>query len=461
MKAQKILTLSITVFLIAVLAGLYFWRVERSENAPSEEDRPPTSVSLFNREESEVVEVAFYAGGADGVRTYARPFTDDFGMLQWSYFGSYFGSHFEANFEANSEAGNFALLSHMIRDKARPTWILSATGIAHENSDGLDLADFGLAPPAVTAEAVFYDGSRNILHLGSQTADLQFYFAMREGDPAIYLINAVLGVRLLYGVCDMLDLSLPVMDINNVEYVRIAARGAEPIVLIDSDENGGGQLIFHTPLEGMPLSHSHFLERIFDPLELMRVRELAELLPENLQTFGLAEPSLEFIFRTRDGEVHLKFGDVFDGFIYIMDASRPHVFIAEATAALGIIATEPMQIADRSLALVSIEDVAKVTIEGEEISLEFIPTESDVTRHAFRQIIGLIADAEIENFTPPAAPEFTITHHHGTTTELRFYNYNANFLAVITSVDDISGDSFFATSRLATERIFEILKTGN
>ncbi|MCL1878531.1 MAG: DUF4340 domain-containing protein [Defluviitaleaceae bacterium] len=489
MKAQKILTLSTTVFITVVLAVLYFWQIGRGFDEAEPEEIPSGTVGLLNRDESEVVEVVFYRGGEQMnermyERTYARPFTDRFGMLQWSY----------------SAATGFDLRVHMVRDKVRPTWILTASDTAHENAADLDLADFGLAPPALTAEAIFYDDTRNRIHLGSRTADLQFYFAMVEGDPAIYLINAVLGERLLYTVGDMIDLSLPAMDISEAEYIRIAVRGAEPIVLGLAgadfppsplagimEEVGGEHLIMYAPIYGIPLSHSRFLERIFDPMESLRLREVAALVPDDLADFGLDDPALEFILRTPDRETHLKFGDTFSrgvaDFIYVMEASRPHVFIADAANPATVIATEPMQIVDRALALVSIADIERVTVrmtdrvtdhmtdrvavseyelifnhipDTSEIAptLNGYPIDPDDARHAFRLIIGLIADADIEPFIPTSEPYRTITHHHidGTTTELRFFDYNANFLAV--SIN--GGEAVFVTSRLAVDRILNL-----
>ncbi|MCL2358124.1 MAG: DUF4340 domain-containing protein [Defluviitaleaceae bacterium] len=465
MKTQKILTLVITVVLIASLAGVYFWAIGRDTVAPREDSAPSTLVRLYNREEHDVVEVIFYR---DGRRTYARPFHDRFGILRWAY----------------SDAADFDVQLHLSREKARPAWILAAVGIAHENSAELDLAEFGLAPPLITAEAVFDDGSRNTLHLGSRTTDLQFHFAMVEGDSAIYLLNAILGERLLFTVGDMLDLSLPRMPIHNAEYIRITARGAEPIILGlagDSvsplagllEEVGGEQLVMYAPLAGVPLSHSRFLELVFNPIEGLRLHELAEFFPENLQNFGLDEPVLEFVFRTADREVHLKFGDTFtrggEEFIYVQDASRPHVFIAESRGIAAIADVTPIQIADRALALVPITDVERVTIAVESAELELvfnhIPGTFDIeptlggrpidhldARQIFRSIIGLRADADIAPLDlSDLSPELTITHFHhdGSTTELRFFNFNANFLAV--SINN--GEAIFVTNRLAVARI--------
>jgi hypothetical protein len=133
---------------------------------------------------------------------------------------------------------------------------------------------------------------------------------------------------------------------------------------------------------------------------------------------------------------------------------------------------QALQIADRFLALVNISDVEKVTIHHEnsyEIAMNHIfetfeisptlngaPADPTDIRNIFRIIISLLADAEIENFVPQSAPELTITHHRieNADTQIYFYNYNANFLAV--SID--GGEAIFATNRRAVHRLIEFLE---
>jgi len=468
-KIQRIFTLSLTAIVIVIMAGLYFWQARQVTEEIAEEI-PSTSVALIQREESEVAEISFYS---EGVRTFLTPFTDGWGMIQWSYSG----------------APDYNLLTHLTRDKGRPSWIITAVDTAHENSEELELALFGLEPPAITVESTFHDGSRHTLHLGSQTANLQHYFLMVDDDPAIYLINAILGERLLYTASDMLDMSLPAIRVDEAEYIRIAERDSAPIVLaLRGDEFppspleglmqevGGEQLIMHEPIPGMALSNSRLMESVIHPISQLRLTELAHLHPENLTPYGLDNPLLEFIFRTARMEFHLQFGDTFmrDGeeFIYVKVTDRPHVFIARNDHAASLVGINPLNIADRFLALVNITDVESISIDYEN-SLRMVmnhipdtfdiePTINGITvddadfRRAFRDIISLLADAEIEPFTPQGTPELTITHHRidNPDTQLRFFNYNANFLAV--SID--GGEAIFATNRRAVDRLIGTLE---
>lgn len=469
MSGQKIWTLCLMLVLVALMAGSYFWLMRRPEDDAPEEI-PSTAVNLIQRAEDEVAEIAFYY---EGTRSYLTSFIDEVGRLQWAY----------------SDAPNYTLNPHRVREKARPAWLLTAVDTAHENTAYLKLAAFGLEPPLLTVKTTFHDGSRQTLKLGSQTADRQHWFFMLDGDPAIYLITAVLAERLLFGAGDMLDMSLPFANVNEAEYIRIAERGLTPIVLALRGEDdppspleglitevGGEQLIMREPIHGFAISNSRLMESVIHPITQLQFHELADLHPTDLYSFGLEPPALEFTFRTAHGEIHYMFGETFtlDGkdFIYVKTAGRPHVFIAEHAPVAAIFGLKAFDIAERFLALVSITDVESITIDAEtfyKMVMNHVPNTFDIEptvnglyvddsafRTAFRHIISLLADAKVEPFSPQTAPKFTITHHRieNPDTQLRFYHYNANFLAV--SID--GGEARFATNRLAIERLFEFLE---
>jgi hypothetical protein len=458
---KKIITFTVSVIIILVMTGIYIFSQRIEE--PVQEERTPEAIPLIQREEHEAAEILFYENGK---ASYMRPFRDEFGRISWEY----------------SNALGYRLNFRLVHEKARSARQLTAAAVAHENAAELDLAEFGLAPPAFVAEPIFTDGSRHVLKLGSRTTDLQHYFLMIDDDPAVYLINAFFGERLKYGVNDMLDMTLPFIDIESAVYVRIARRGAKDIVLeLHGEEResfipdiGGEQLIMREPLEGMALSTSHFMEYVIYPLSLIRLTELADIYPADLSSFGLESPFLEFVLRTQHDEIHWTFGDTFihggTEFVYMKVSDRPHVFIAESTHLAPITGLEPLDIAVRFLALVPIIDVESLMIDSAEVSYEMImnhiPDTFDIApsvngvnvndrdfRTAYRHIISLIADAEAQNFTPEGEPETTITFRRTESpdTVIQLYNYNANFLAV--SID--GGEAVFVTNRLAVERILE------
>jgi len=435
------------------------------------EEVPQTSVSLIQREEEDVARIIF---NYNGEQTYMTPHVDSAGRIEWSY----------------SAAGDYVLVQHFVREKARPAWLLTAIDTAHENFEEVGLEAFGLQTPWLVVESIFHDGSNHTLRVGSRTTDYQHYFLMMDDNPEIYLINAILGERLRSDAGDMLDLTIPFVNIQDAEYVRLAERGTAPIVLGPRSEDmpafqldgflqemGGEHLVMHEPIFGMNLSTSRLMENIVQPMSQLRFRELAELRPENLADFGLENPILEYVIRSPITEVHFKFGNMFtrDGMelVYVMLGDRPHVFITESEHLQTVIGTSPLEIADRFLALVGIADVESVSIDTLENSFNIvmnhtfetfdiapvvngISVEDSAVRNAFMQIISLSADADIEPFTPQGAPEIIITHHQidNPDTQIRLYSYNANFMAA--SID--GGEAIFVTNRRAVERLIDFLE---
>jgi hypothetical protein len=466
---KKIFTLAATAIIILIMAVVYFVQTKEVVQVEIAEEIPSRHVNLINREENEVVEISFYA---DGVRTFLTPQVDENGRRRWEY----------------SAASGYALQAHLVREKARPAWIITAVDTAFETAEAVELSQFGLQPPALVVESVFSDGTRHELRLGSRTADLQYFFLMIDDDPAIYLITDVLGDRMRRGAAEMLDMSVPHMAAWDAEFVQIGVRGAAPIVIALRgedfppspleglvDEVGGEQLIMYEPIPGMTLSHSRFIEYVIHPMSQMRLREIADIHPRDLTPFGLHEPSLEFIFRAAQTEIHLQFGDTFlrdeIEFIYVKFADRPHVFVAESSYALAVSAVNPLDIVDRFLALAPISDVERITVNAEnsyEIvmnhtfeTFDIAPTLNGVSaqdtavRQIFVDMLGLLADAEISPRAPLGTPQITITYHRiaNPNTQLRFFDYNANFFAV--SID--GGEMIFATSRRALNRLIENL----
>ncbi|MCL2197732.1 MAG: DUF4340 domain-containing protein [Defluviitaleaceae bacterium] len=471
-KTQRIVNLSITLAVIALMLFAYFWAVHRPGEVTPEAP-PPSAVQLLQRKESEVVRVEF---SYDGAREYMTPFLDEMGRIQW----------------AHSEAEGFVLDIHAARDKVRPAWLLAALDVAHEDATEVELAEFGLAPPLLTVTSFFDDGSTHTLRLGSATIDYQFYFLMIDDDPAIYLISLVLGERLLTDVADMIDLTLPLIHIEEAVYIRVTEAGKPPVVLamrtadmpahpLDGliPELGGEHLVMHEPFFGLQLSTSRLIEQIIHPMTQVRLREVAEVTPQSLAVFGLDEPVLEFEFITWHGgnDVHLKFGDSFTHggmeFIYVKVVGRPHVFIAEREHPATVMGINPLDIADRFLALIHIADVEMLTIEAGArsftLTMNHIPDTFDIEptingqsvdaddfRTAYFHAISLLADADIEPFYPEGEPEVIITYHRFDSPDfqLRFYDFNANFFAV-------GGDSdaaMFVTNRRAVERLISFIE---
>ncbi len=71
-----------------------------------------------------------------------------------------------------------------------------------------DKAKYGLDKPGATGVATFKNGNTHTVYVGDMTPDEAGYYAMAEGDDALYVITVVNAERLLGSELIYLDLTL-------------------------------------------------------------------------------------------------------------------------------------------------------------------------------------------------------------------------------------------------------------
>jgi len=464
----------VAIVLIAALAGVYFLR-------PGEEayeygnDEPPASTTEFivQRDEHEVVDVQFVSFSGD--KNYVMVPYEDGNTIVWQY----------------QPHPDFLLLPTQARDKVRPAWHLTAAGIAHEDSQGLDLAEFGLGyHPNFLMLANYTDGTQKRIYIGAQTADRRHYFAMVSGSPAIYLISNFTADRAMAGIESLIDRTMQPFIIE-AERILIAQRDTPAIELsmgyateaIDAlsaivpAAPGGAFLRLVQPID-RGIDHSRLTINVLELLEAFRLGDVVSLAPADLSPYGLDNPSLTFAYQDPFGETHLLFGDTFIEevndrkveFIYVKFADRPHVFRAEFQPVSVLFNLNIFSFIERFIALPSILGVERITIEAIEASRNLdifinhgenhtiFPTingievgESDF-RVAYRLLIALMMEGEIEPFTPQGTPDVTITYHRPEepNIEIRLFALDNNIYAV--SLD--GEDAWFVTHRRDVDVFF-------
>jgi len=461
-QLKRTLSMGVVVVLIAVLAGVYFLRSGEDEYAYDEQPASATEF-IVQRDEHEVVSVRFISEDKD----YMMVPYDGGHTTVWQY-----QSH-----------PDFVLMPTQARDKARPAWHLTSVEVAHEDSQGLNLAEFGLQPPQLTMEATYTDGTHQTIYIGAQTTDMRHRFVMVSGSPAIYLISNFAARWALEDIENLIDRTLQPFTAE-AERILIAQRDTPIIELsmgaaidvIDTIADllpiapDGTILRLVQPME-RGIDHSRLTNRVLEPLEAFRLGNIVSLAPNDLSPYGLDNPSLVFAYQDHFGETRLLFGDTFIEevndrdieFIYVKFADRPHVFRAEYQPVSVLYNLNIFLFIDRFIVLPSILGVERITIEAVEArrnldmiinhgppgSHDIFPTingvevaESDF-RIAYRLLIALMMEGEIEPFTPQGTPDIAITYHRPEEPdiEIRLFAYGSNLYAV--SVD--GEDAWFVT----------------
>jgi len=453
---KKAISFAAVLIVIAAMVGALMW--QRSREPEIEEiAATPTGRHLIQRTEAELVSVLFDSSDQTAVMW---SFTDeDTGRTEWTW-----------------QDTDYLLDNAQTRHKIRSAFTLFANQVVHEDVnevEGLNLADFGLDPPIMTITAEYTDGTTTNIYLGSPTIDFRGYFLMIEGDPGLFTISMLNAERFLFGLEDMIDVSLPIWHAESIEHIMISERGQATIEFVLEEHHEFEGFMWHVmyqPFPGHEVYPTSFEHHYFERFSAFTLHDLVNLHPEDFAVYGLDEPSLEFIYRAPHGEAHLLFGDVFMReiggeevpFIYVQFYGRPHVFEAWYDPISTLFGMNVLRFIERFISLVNISDVERIDILTPDTDLVvYINTVEDSTdirptingvlvddsefRLVYRLIIGLSIDFEITPMAPIGEPLYTVryTIFDGDDIELRFFYYDANFLAV--SVD--GADIWFVTNR--------------
>jgi hypothetical protein len=474
-QTKKNLSLLFAAVAVAALTILYIWRVNREpEDIPEETPAPVAApLSLANRAQAEVARI--YVTTGEGTLLFL-PGDDVFGQFTWYL----------------AEDPDLLLDRAQVQHKLRPAFSLNANDRIHEDTGGLQLADFGLDPPLLTLSAHKYDGGVATLRLGSPTPDQTRYFIMADGDPAIYVIPRLTAERMLLRPEELLDRSLPSVVSEQITYFRLAQRGRDTMELVhdpDLEISETMATLGITPLTvvlpgaiaGREADNFILTRQALEPFdEEFRLGEVAAMYPDDLAPFGLDDPFIDFHFISEQGELHLLFGSFFVrevngasvNHIYVKLADRPHVFMAESAPVTHITDLNMMQFITRFVALVPIVEVERVTVthtlpeRNLDIVINHDPAEGSNTifptingyaipeapfRVLYRMLIGIGADAYREPFRPEGEPVFTVIYHmlDGTETVIGFFYFDENFFSF--SVD---GDYAWAVTNRRSVDVF-------
>jgi len=461
MKVKKdVVSVVVGIVVVILLVGLLLWQrreppFDEEAYLLSQQDATPVQARrLVDRTEDEVARVVFQ--NRDEIVTMV-PFFDDFYMIQWKM-----------------EGVDYNLNNHYARNKVRAAFSIFSMQVVYEDVneiDGLNLDDFDLNYLVMTA--YYHDGTTLTLYLGSPISDFRGRFLMVEGDPALYVISTINADRLLFNVGDMIDQSLPTWSVENIDHFFVSERDGDIVEFSRRDHDEFDDLTYLVMVEPFPGAEvwgMSFSIHILEPFSSFRLDELVSMSPDSLASYGLDNPSIEFIYRSHNDEAHLLFGDIFfideDGeetaFIYVKFADRPHVFRALFEPVRALLNINPLRFIERFIALVdilSVENIYVTTTDQEFVisvnhiedstnidpTINGIPVSDSAFRTAYRLLIGLGIDYEIEPFEPSDPPLYTILYSRidEDDIEIRLYAYDSNFHAVSVNNEEI----WFVVSR--------------
>lgn len=465
------------IVLLGGLAGFYVWQsgrqrvadAEAAEAAEAESASASTTVTLINRDESDVISVVFTADGHSFTLKRQAAVEED-EEDQW-----FLVEHPEIELNQTSA-----------KDMVRGLTYLSVADTVLAETD--NPAEYGITEGGATAVATYADGGTATVRIGKMTPAKDRYYMMLDGDPAVYLLLTYYGNRYYNDVDALLDTTLATIDANSIEYVLIAAKD-RPVIEFGFDgteeertamyeQYGMVSVTMMQPYPGRELYYSSFETNVLTAYNEFTIGDLVALKPDDLSIYGLDEPSLEVRFTDAEGDNHLLFGDTLDDgeHIYCMIVGKPHVFLADYAYVEALYNINVFTFIEKFIALINIQDCVGIDIEwpgnpdrshrmeiGHELDedeydvvvpfVDGLPVQELAFKTVYRYLIGLSYDTEVETFTPDSPPVFSITYHlaDGESTTIHFYTYNSNFYAVQRDDNPIQ----FVTNKQATELVLD------
>jgi len=474
---KKIISLAVAVLVIGGLLGAYFGLEARAEReaAIAAEERlaelavsPVLATTQIQRSPLELMLAVFTN---DGHSFTLEQSLDENMALVWKY----------------ERYPDLQLNNQLVQNMLNSALNFITTSVVVEEVDNPQ--DFGIG--TVEVQLYFFDDESEIIRLGNMTPDRSSFYAMIEGDPALYLVTLTTGRNLSLELSDLLEREMIFVDEFLLEYVYLqerdqppiefAVKGTEEEILEMIEGFGVTWLTMVQPFYGMNLNFTNFQSQVLESFRMFEAAaDLVEFFPEDLAIYGLDEPALTFIMEDVWGNlVHLYFGDEHsEQHRYMMFGDRPHVFLADRWHTEVLFGLSPFNFIERFVALVQIVEVDRIDIisqdrgnyniiinnyedEAERPQIAPIVNGQEVQDRAFRQFYQILLTFFYEYYLGEqdedvfTQPDVIIIYHKldGGTVEVQFFNYDANFYAARVYPEPVR----FLTSRTSLDSVFNTL----
>ena len=373
---------------------------------------------------------------------------------------------------------------------------LEARELFIEEPEEEDLRQFGLHPAIAHISAEYADGVVYNVYIGEFTPDRRFRYVTVEGRQGIYLVDAfmidaypepIIGVQLFFQGYDwIVDRTLPLIDLNEIETISITRRDFLPILIEPADE----QMMFDFPQLGLDVAKV-MLSPIYNaPVSMWGVHDeviahlnelpdphmgglftsLVDIDPDDLAPFGLDDPVLDILITFFDGAIYrLTIGNNTEegagGLAYAMFSGLDGVWRAQNIRLFRLLELTPFHMILRTITNFHIDNVVRIElglvsgyfdihlehtgeiqlVDGREVSEIIVMVngeefEGRAMRSLYSRIMGLVREAMTDTHAPQGEPLEWIRLHLSDGRELlhEFFHNTAAFHGISTNGGDIT-----------------------
>jgi len=325
-----------------------------------------------------------------------------------------------------------------------------------------DPASFGFDPPQSVVRIHYTNETEAALLLGYATPGGDNFYIMREGDPAVYIVDGYIGERYVFTLDNLSDKSMPSIDTGRLAYAYVNNDGYEIEVMPMLETNGA--IGMTRPFPGRGVYLSIFTDSVLGNLDEIHFDELVEIAHGGELGYGLDVPWLDVRINDDENYFHLLVGsEAGDGKFYARRGYDDMIFTIDGELIKRFRDADAFSFIDRFVALIHIGTVQSITIaDGDQITeaelypgqagtdtaqdeLELSPlvdgneVDAEEFRIWYQALVGLSYDSALDEFEPEedTEPVFVVKYvlggnrsHGAEIREYEYYDYNDNFYAI-------------------------------
>lgn len=247
----------------------------------------------------------------------------------------------------------------------------SLTGEALGAEGALNLGDYGLDAPALTAVFRYADGSSKALYLGDKTPTGSKYYARIEGDEKVYLLSTMVNTTLNKPLNELHTAELPLaLTTDAVQNLLIEQAGKETIELELLQSASENQLSINMLRLVQPVNYDAHSTRGGEMLEGACAIDVSGYAghassAEELAGYGLVSPRIRIRITSTEGAVlDIRVGDKVGDSSYAAVDESGDVYLID-NGLLGFVSNARVSyLIDQFVNLVNIQSVAGLTVEG-------------------------------------------------------------------------------------------------
>lgn len=254
-----------------------------------------------------------------------------------------------------------------------------------------DKAKYGLDKPGATGVATFENGNTHTVYVGDMTPDEAGYYAMAEGDDALYIITVVNAERLLGSELIYLDLTLlnsfdteDAESYPTLENFTLERKDLDYKVVLEqqpkqeaSDDENNTQMYASSLMMTAPIQCDVDAQRADEEMIMtlfgLEAEEAVALDADSVkEKYGLDDPFAKIHLEYDGRSVDMAFGDKADDESYYMTFGKNNVVYRVKAESVAALTVDPNNLISRLSILPYIDDVSKVKIRFQDKTYEYV-----------------------------------------------------------------------------------------